>query len=113
MLTVRACVATERRASRRRRGEEDEEAEPGSRAFIAAIEPNALVVDVEDEEGEEQGKAEETATLRAARREPSVHLAAAEVARAGIVDWLFWSRERGESVFEGKREEEVLQKAEK
>jgi len=91
-LTVRACVATERRASRRRRGEDARVSEPEAPqgcAFIAAIDWIALVV-VAGEEGEE-GKAE-TAALRAARRDPRVHLAAAaEVARAGIVECLIAS----------------------
>ena len=90
-LTVRACVATERRASRRHRGEDARVSEPEAPqgcAFIAAIDWIALVV--AGEEGEE-GKAE-TAALRAARRDPRVHLAAAEeVARAGIVECLIAS----------------------
>ena len=83
ILTVRACVATERRASWRRRG--DEGARRGSElrgnARVAAIDRLAIALVGEGRE--------ETAALRAARREPRVHLAAAaaaeEVARAGIV----------------------------
>lgn len=80
-LTVKACVATERRASRWRSGEDAEgKARAPSNAFVVAVVAIDWIVALDGQEGNA-----ETAALRAARREPRVHLVAAEVARAGIV----------------------------
>lgn len=110
LLTVRARVATERRASRRRRAgadttEEEEEAKATGDVFVfivvvvVAIDLSKVDAALEEEEAT-------AAALRAATREPRVHLAAAEVAMAGIVgavsDWR--ERERGSEKKEGGKE---------